>query len=189
MSSKRHGRRASSSGWRKINCLGLRDDLDGAIQVMNPDAALRDLLLALALCPGLTQSAIACNDISANVKPQEREPPNRTFLLALQLTKPGKVRAVQVLMGEGPLRTEAIKAARRRIYRPRPGYASGVTGVQVKFAHGSTVPEIRDAMVGGVPSCVYAGAPIQSPLTTWVNQLLSNKLALPFILPSDSPPQ
>lgn len=157
---------------------------------MNPQAAFWKFLLVLVFCGGLTQIAVACHDVSTDPKPVPSDPYSRTFLLDLQLKKSGAVRGVQVLPGVGPLRVRAIRAAARRKYRTRPGYTPDVIAVEVKFPKTQNLaPEIREAMVGGVLACIYAGAPIQSPLTTWVNELLSNGLTLPFILPSDSPQQ
>jgi hypothetical protein len=136
---------------------------------------LRFILLMVCLA----QSALACDEASSNASESQRD--SRTFLLELQLNKSGTVHAVQVLMGAGPLRAEAIRASARRKYHARPGYNPNIFDVEVKFPEGTDfAPDIREAMVGGVPSCVYGGIPIQWPLILWVNQLLSSKPLLPF---------
>lgn len=147
---------------------------------MNSEVVLRKLLLIVLMSSGFAQSAVACNAVPADVQGHERD--NRTFLLDLQLNQSGKVLAVQVVMGAGPLRTQAIKVAVKRTYRPRPGYASGVVTIAVKFPQGrNAAPEINEVTLG-VSSCVYGGAavriePILGP--TWVNQLLSAQPSIP----------
>lgn len=149
---------------------------------MNSEVVLRKLLLVVLTTSGFAQSAIACNEVSTDAQRHEREPDNRTFLLDLQFNESGKVRAVQVLMGAGPLRTQAIKAAVKRTYRTRPGYASAVATIAVKFPQGrNAAPEVNEVTLG-VSSCVYGGAavriePILGP--TWVNQLLSAQPSIP----------
>lgn len=154
---------------------------------MNSEAALPKLVLLLLFSSGLAQSAFACHKTSADATALQRKPDTRTFLLDLQLSKSGAFRGVQVLMGAWPLRTRAIRAATRRRYHARIGYNPNVAAVQVKFPEGrNAVPEIREAMVGGVSSCVYGGTPIQWPLIPWVNQMLSSMPVVPIVEPAIS---
>jgi len=150
---------------------------------MKPERLHRNLLLLAILSAGLIQYALACHEVSANSKSTAHEPDSRAFLIDLHLNKSGTVHAVQVLTGGGPLRSQAVKEAARRKYKPQPGYNTALITVEVKFPRGQDWrPEIHEAVLG-VPSCVYGGAPIQWPLIPWVNKLLSRQPIVPFLLP------
>lgn len=140
-------------------------------------------VLVLAAC--LSQSAIACHEMSAPLPvTQERDSEGRTFLLDLQLSKSGSVRAVQVLHGVGALRTKAIRIASRQKYHPPAGYSQTLTTVEVTFPRGDhDSPKIHRDIALGVSSCVPGGIPSGSPLTPWVNQLLSGRSILPIPAP------
>jgi hypothetical protein len=147
--------------------------------VMKVEVSWPRLLLVVLVGIGLTESALACNELSANAKAQERTPDNRTFILDLDLDKSGSVRGVQVLMGSGPLRSEAIKAAARQRYLPGN---SAMTAVEVRFSRDKDRrPKVHEVSFG-VSSCIPGGAPIEWPMIRWVNRLLSNQF--PLLLPA-----
>ena len=153
----------------------------------NLQAASRHAIGLILFAAYLAQSALACHEILGDPKTPQPEPDNRKFLLHLQLSKSGTVVAVRVLIGDGPLRKDAIREAARRRYHLRPGYNGA--GVEVNFPRGkNSSPKIREAMVGGVSSCVPAGTAILVRLThsseaDWLSQLLSGQPVVPTLDP------
>jgi hypothetical protein len=147
---------------------------------MNVEASWRTIILLAGLSGSLVHNAFACRDGSPNAKGPEPRTDGRTFLIDLQLDKSGTVRAVQVWMGSGPLRSRAIEAASGRRYH----HKQGLITVVVKFPQGrKRVPNVREAMPAGVSSCVPGGAPIVWPMIPWVNKLSSQPI-LPFLAPT-----
>lgn len=157
----------------------------GGRVTMNTDPVWPRFFLIALMGFALGHRALACDEVSASAKVQERDAESRTFLMDVQLTKSGAVRAVQVWQGTGPLRAKAVRFASARRYHPPIGYSQSVTTIEVTFPLGKApVPKIRGNIVLGVPACIYVSSPIQWPLISWVNKLLSNQPILPFPLPS-----
>ena len=153
---------------------------------MKPGTLCPKLLFVLLISIGMAQEALACHEASANTGTQKLEASSRSFVLDVQLNKSGAVRAVQVLQGAGPLRARAVRVASTRRYHPPIGYSQTMTMIEVTFPRRkNAAPRISQAMVAGVSSCVPASAPIQWPLIPWVNQLLSSKPILPFLVQAD----
>jgi len=151
---------------------------------MNLGGPWRKLVLFVLVCGGLAKNAFACHEVSSSVETAHPEADSRTFLIDLHLDKSGSVRAVQVWMGNGPLRSRAIKAASKRKYHPRPGFNPDLIAVVVKFPQGRKLePNIREAMPAGVSSCVTGGA-ILWPMIPWVNKVLSSEPILPLLAPT-----
>lgn len=151
---------------------------------MNLAGPWRKVLLFALLGGAPVQNALACHEASARTETPQPEADSRTFLIDLNLDKSGAVRAVQVWMGSGPLRSRAIKAASRRKYHPRPGLNPDLISVVVKFPQGrKPEPNIREAMPADVSSCVTGGA-ILWPMIPWVNKLLSSQPILPTLAPA-----
>ena len=144
----------------------------------------RKMFLFLLLGGGLIPNALACHEVTSDAKTAKAETDSRTFLIDLHLDKSGSVRAAQVWIGDGALRSRAIKAASRRKYQPRPGFSPDLVSVVVKFPQGrNPEPNIREAMPAGVSSSVTGGA-ILWPMIPWVNKLLSSQPTLPLLAPT-----
>lgn len=154
---------------------------------MKVTPVLPKILLLVVLGASLCNAALACNEPLTNAKTPESGEDGRTFLIDLQLSKSGRVRAIQVLMGAGPLRSSAVQAVLRRTYKPTPGYSPASISVQIKFPRGrDRQPEIREAMPAGISSCIYGGTPIQWPTRIWIEQMLSARPLIPFLPPAES---
>jgi Gram-negative bacterial TonB protein C-terminal len=111
--------------------------------------------LGLAECG---QARTEAQSRSAQAKPEDR-----TVLLELTLKRSGAVRAARVNNGPEDLWAAAIKAAKEKKFKhhyvvdpTHPNYMA----VAVTFPLGNGTPDIRQAMIGGVPGCVYGGRPI-----------------------------
>ncbi len=107
-------------------------------------------------------TALSLGSVPA-VKAQGGEQDN-TVLLSLVLRKSGTVREVKVLKGATDLRELAIHAATRRKYKDAiNGWPfSNEIMVEVTFPKDMDgAPEIRQALSGGVPSCIYAAARVR----------------------------
>ncbi len=142
----------------------------------------RKLFLCALLGGTLVQGALACHETPSETPQPEAD--SRTFLIDLHLDKSGSVRAVQVWMGNGPLRSRAVKAASRGKYHPRSGFNPNLITVVVKFPQGGRpIPNIRQAMPAGISSCVTGGA-ILWPMIPWVNKLLLRQPILPLLAPT-----
>jgi hypothetical protein len=154
---------------------------------MRPGAAWPKLFLLVLLGIGLAHRALACNEAPVNARAQQVEAGSRIFLIDLQLSQSGRVRAVEVLIGTGPLRSEAIKIAARGKHPPRSGNNPATTAVEVRFSgRRDRRPEVREVPLG-VPSCIPGGIPLESPMKRWVNQLLSTQPLIPFIATQSDP--
>jgi len=158
---------------------------------MNLNGAARYVVGLVLLLGFLSQRSVACHEVIPATKASEREPTSHTFVLDLRVSKSGDVRSVEVLIGSGPLRTKAIRAATRRIYKRPPGQKSDVITVEVKFRHATDrVAEIREIALG-VPGCIYVTTPIRIALPllvsgpAWINQLLSGQQIVPVIDSAD----
>ena len=91
---------------------------------------------------------------------------DRTVLLTLVLRKSGTVREAKVLQGPTDLRELAVHAAKHRKYKDAINSwpFSNEIMVEVTFPKGrGGVPEIRQAMPGGVPGCIYVSRVRVSP--------------------------
>jgi Gram-negative bacterial TonB protein C-terminal len=90
---------------------------------------------------------------------------DRTVLLQLTLSHRGFVREVKVVQGPADLTDAAIKAAKKRNFKHHDTWGepdSQTIDVAVTYPHGENAkPEIRQAMVGGVPGCIYLPARIR----------------------------
>ena len=100
---------------------------------------------------------------SVGIKPGGTE--DRTVLLTLTVSKAGKVRDATVVQGPASLRAAAIKAAKARRYKHEitSWPFSREIGIEVKFPQNNGPPELRQAMFGGVPGCVYVSSVRVSP--------------------------
>ena len=156
---------------------------------MNLARPWRKVFLFVLLSGGLVQNALACHAITSNEQTAKSEGDGRTFVIDIQLDRSGEVHSVHVLSGNGPLRSRAIRAAARRKYKPRPGFSPTATAVAVRFLRGQDWrPEVYEIVLG-VSSCVYTSTPVQGPLKSWVDELLSAKPLVPFLLPAQPGPQ
>src|SRR5581483_7039280 len=151
--------------------------------LMNLRRPWRTLLLVVLLIGTFAESVFACHEASLAAETAHPEANSRTFLIDLYLDKSDRVRAVQVWTGNGPLRSRAVKAAATKRYRPQPGSNPAVKTVEVKFSRRTDWGPIIREVTLGVSSCIPAGAAVGSPLMPWVNQLLSSKPTLPFLVP------
>jgi hypothetical protein len=126
---------------------------------------------SFAQCHQMPQESTLLTTLTDSTAPtaDQRELEDHIVLLTLKLSERGAVRDVEVLKGPERLRAVAIKAARARKYKhritwPDPSWMM----VEVKFPpHGNGAPEIRQALPGGVSSCVYAGQPIRFTPIPW----------------------
>ena len=101
----------------------------------------------------------------SGVKAQSEEQ-DRTVLLTLVLRKSGTVREANVLKGPTELIGPAIQAAKHRKYKDAINAwpFSNEIMVEVTFRKDMDVaPEIRQALPGGVPGCVYVSRVRVSP--------------------------
>ena len=101
----------------------------------------------------------------SGVKAQSEER-DRTILLTLVLRKSGTVREAKVLKGPTELIGPAIQAAKHRKYKDAINAwpFSNEIMVEVAFRKDTDVaPEIRQALPGGVPGCVYVSRVRVSP--------------------------
>ena len=109
-------------------------------------------------------AALSSGSVQA-VKAQGGEQ-DRTVLLNLVLRKSGTVREAKVLQGPTDLRGLALHAAKHRKYKDaiHSWPFSNVIMVEVTFRKDmGGAPEIRQAMPGGVPGCIYASKVRVSP--------------------------
>jgi len=148
---------------------------------------------SFAQCHHMPQESALSTALTASTPTAEqRELDDHMVLLILKLSEGGAVRDVEVLKGPEPLRGAAIKAARARKYKhritwPDPRWMM----VEVKFpAHRNGAPEIRQALPGGISSCVYAGQPISFTPIPWsgvlppsLDLLLRSQPILPVLAP------
>ena len=91
---------------------------------------------------------------------------DRIVLLTLVLRKSGTVREAKVLQGPTDLRELAVHAAKRRKYKDALNSwpFSNEIMVEVTFPKDmGGAPEIRQAMPGGVPGCIYVSRVRVSP--------------------------
>ena len=114
------------------------------------------LPISLRACLG--QAAFAQCSHATTLTEEQRELENRTVLLSLKLSGTGAVRDAKVIRGPEALRAPAIKAAKARKYKHRIVYSfpdPREMMVEVKFPEkNGEPPAIRQALQGGVPSCL-----------------------------------
>jgi hypothetical protein len=126
--------------------------------------------ISLVAC--LAQVALAqCQETP--LTEEQRELEARSVVLILELHKSGSVREAKVLRGTEGLVPRAIKAAKARKYKHRIVYNfhdPPVMMVQVTFPRDrSGKPDVRQALPGGVPSCVCGQAVTFT--VTWLDAL------------------
>ena len=152
----------------------------------------RPICLLISLLPTVAQAAFSQCSHSTTFTKQQRELENRSVLLTVKLTKGGVVRDATVLWGPEALRSPAIKAAKARKYKHRVVYSfpdRHEMMVEVTFPQDANgMPEVRQALPAGVPSCVYV-EPMQiiivppSPLPPLLSNFLERQSAIPTLTP------
>lgn len=139
------------------------------------------LLASLLAC--LTQAAFAQCSASTKLTEEQREVEDRSVLLTVKLSRRGSVRDATVIRGPEGLRIPAIRAAKARKYKHRIVYSfpdPHEMMIEVTFPQGeSGVPDIRQALPNGVPSCI-PGGPVGVPTPPWLDTSLSVQPIIPL---------
>ena len=134
-------------------------------------------------------SALLSTTPASATHAEEHKTENRTVVLTLKLSKSGEVRDAKVLQGPTTLRAKAIRAAKARKYNQRIAWPdSREMIVEVKFPQKRTgAPEIRQALPGGVSSCLPAGPPMGYTLPPWPAVLPPSLLNVQPVMPVLAP--
>lgn len=123
--------------------------------------------LPISLLACLGQAGFAQCSHSTTLTEEQRELEDRSVLLTVKVKQGGSVRDATVIRGPESLRAPAIRAAKARKYKHRVVYSfpdAHETMVEVTFPRdGNGKPEVRQALPGGVSSCVYPQAVRISP--------------------------